>query len=89
MPQTEIGSSERLLEELKGWVLHETPTTDAAAVNGLIGKAEAELRAVGAAIERIPGYDGYGDTLVARTPGEGAPVASADAGAGDVPEGGM
>ena len=55
MPQTEIGSSERLLEELKTWVLHETPTTDASAVNGLIGKAEAELRAVGAAIERIPG----------------------------------
>ncbi|MBB5687977.1 M20 family metallopeptidase [Roseomonas alkaliterrae] len=74
MPRTEIGTSERLLEELKGWVLHETPTTDAAAVNGLIGKAEAELRAVGAAIERIPGRDGYGDTLIARTPGEGPPV---------------
>jgi glutamate carboxypeptidase len=74
MPRTEIGTSERLLEELKGWVLHETPTTDAAAVNGLIGKAEAGLRAVGAAIERIPGRDGYGDTLIARTPGEGPPV---------------
>jgi glutamate carboxypeptidase len=74
MPQTDIGTSERLLAELRGWVEHETPTTDAAAVNGLIGKAEAELRAVGAAIERIPGTDGYGDTLVARTPGEGAPV---------------
>ena len=74
MPQTEIGTSERLLAELRTWVEHETPTTDAAAVNGLIGRAEAELRAVGAAIERIPGTDGYGDTLVARTPGEGAPV---------------
>lgn len=74
MPRTAIGTSERLLEELKGWVLHETPTTDAAAVNGLIGKAEAELRAVGAAIERIPGRDGFGDTLVARTPGAGPPV---------------
>jgi glutamate carboxypeptidase len=74
MPQTEIGTSERLLDELRGWVEHETPTTDAAAVNGLIGRAEAELRAVGAAIERLPGTDGYGDTLVARTPGQGAPV---------------
>ena len=74
MPQTAIGSSERLLDELKGWVLHETPTTDPQAVNGLIGKAEAELRAVGAAVERHAGRDGYGDTLVARTPGEGAPV---------------
>ncbi|WP_198370448.1 M20 family metallopeptidase [Roseomonas rosulenta] len=74
MPRTDIGTSERLLDELRGWVEHETPTTDAAAVNGLIGRAEAELQAVGAAIERIPGTDGYGDTLVARTPGEGAPV---------------
>lgn len=74
MPQTEIGTSERLLDELKGWVLHETPTTDPAALNGLIDKAEAELRAVGAAIERIPGRDGRGDHLIARTPGEGAPV---------------
>ena len=74
MPKTRIGSSETLLEELKTWVLHETPTTDAAAVNALIGKAEAELRAVGAALERIPGRDGYGDTLVARTPGAGRRV---------------
>ena len=74
MPQTQIGSSERILDELKGWVLHETPTTDPKAVNGLIDKAQAELAAVGAALERIPGYDGYGDTLIARTPGEGAPV---------------
>ena len=74
MPQTEIGTSERLLDELKGWVLHETPTTDPVAVNGLISKAEAELRGVGAAIERIPGRDGYGDTLIARTSGEGRPV---------------
>jgi len=74
MPQTDIGSSERILGELRDWVEHETPTTDAAAVNGLISRAEAELRAVGAAVERLPGRDGFGDTLIARTPGEGAPV---------------
>ncbi|MBR0651319.1 M20 family metallopeptidase [Roseomonas terrae] len=74
MPQTQLGSSERILDELKGWVVHETPTTDPKAVNGLIDKAQAELAAVGAALERMPGYDGYGDTLIARTPGEGAPV---------------
>jgi glutamate carboxypeptidase len=74
MPATEIGTSERLLAELRTWVEHETPTTDGAAVNGLLGKAEAELRAVGAALERLPGRDGFGDTLIARTPGEGAPV---------------
>jgi glutamate carboxypeptidase len=74
MPQTEIGPSERLLEELRLWVTHETPTTDPAAVNGLMDMAEAELRAAGAALERVPGRDGFGDTLVARTPGEGRPV---------------
>lgn len=74
MPQTEIGSSDRLLAELRTWVERETPTTDARAVNGLLDVAEAELRAVGAALERLPGRDGFGDTLVARTPGEGKPV---------------
>ncbi|MFC7734764.1 M20 family metallopeptidase [Roseomonas sp. GCM10028921] len=68
MPQTRIGTSEALLEELRGWVLHETPTTDPAAVNGLMDRAEAELRAAGAVVERIPGRDGYGDNLIARTP---------------------
>jgi len=74
MPVTEIGSSEGLLEELRGWVEHETPTTDPAAIDGLTDKAEAELRAVGATIERLPGVEGFGGQLVARTPGEGRPV---------------
>jgi glutamate carboxypeptidase len=74
MPATQVGTSEALLEELRGWVLHETPTTDPKAVNGLMDKAEAGLREVGAAITRIPGRDGYGDNLVARTPGTGKPV---------------
>ena len=74
MPVTETGSADRLLAELRQWVEHETPTPDGAAVNGLMDKAEAELRAVGAAIERLPGSQGFGDTLIARTPGEGAPV---------------
>ena len=39
MPVTEIGSSDRLLAELRSWVEHETPTPDAAAVNGLLDKA--------------------------------------------------
>ncbi len=74
MPRTEIGPSERLLDELKTWVLHETPTTDPVAVNGLMDKAEAGLRAVDAHVQRIPGRDGYADTLSARTPGDGPPV---------------
>jgi glutamate carboxypeptidase len=74
MPLTEIGTSERLLDELRLWVEAETPTTDAAAVNRLLDRCAADLAAAGGAITRLPGTDGYGDTLVCRTPGEGAPV---------------
>jgi len=75
MPRTEIGPSDRLLAELRGWVERETPSTDPAAVNALLDVAEAELRGAGAAIERHPsGRPGFGDTLIARTPGEGPPV---------------
>ena len=74
MPQTELGTAERLLEELRSWVEHETPTTDAVAVNGLMDRCEADLRAVGGCVTRIPGRDGFGDTLLCHTPGEGKPV---------------
>lgn len=69
MPQTRVGTSEALLEELTGWVRMETPTTDAAAVNRLVDVCERELGQVGARLTRLPGRDGFGDTLVARTPG--------------------
>lgn len=69
MPLTEIGSSDRLLAELRGWVETETPTTDAAAVNRLMDRCAAELVAVGGQVERLAGTDGYGDTLICRTPG--------------------
>ena len=71
MPQTNVGRSEDLLAELAAWVRLETPTTDPAAVNRLMDVAEAELRAGGAALTRIPGRDGFGDNLIARTPGRG------------------
>jgi glutamate carboxypeptidase len=74
MPATEVGSSEDLLAELSTWVKLETPTTDAVAVNRLMDVAEAELTRAGAAIIRIPGRNGFGDNLIARTPGEGKPV---------------
>ncbi len=74
MPQTQISTSEDLLAELAGWVRTETPTTDAAAVNRLLDRAEADLTQVGAGITRIPGRDGFGDNLVARTPGTGKPI---------------
>lgn len=67
MPQTQTGSSEELLAELTEWVKIETPTTDPAAVNRLMDLAEAGLAEAGASLTRIPGRDGYGDTLIART----------------------
>jgi len=74
MPQTDVGSSEDLLDELADWVALETPTTDPDAVNRLMDVAEAELARAGAALTRIPGRGGYGDNLIARTPGTGKPV---------------
>ena len=74
MPSTEVGTSEDLLAELSVWVNMETPTTDGAAVNRLMDVAEAELTRAGAAITRIPGRDGFGDNLIARTQGEGSPI---------------
>jgi glutamate carboxypeptidase len=67
MPATETGTSENLLAELSAWVKMETPTTDAAAVNRLMDLAEGELARAGAEITRIPGRDGFGDNLIART----------------------
>ena len=74
MPHTDPGRSEDLLDELAAWVRMETTTTDPAAVNRLMDVAEAELTRAGAAMTRIPGRDGFGDNLIARTLGEGAPI---------------
>jgi glutamate carboxypeptidase len=74
MPQTQVGTSETMLAELADWVRAETPTTDPEAVNRLMDVAEGELTRAGAALTRIPGRDGYGDNLVARTPGRGKPI---------------
>jgi glutamate carboxypeptidase len=74
MPQTPLAASDALLAELRTWVELETPTTEPAAVNRLMDLAERDLRDAGAALTRIPGRDGFGDNLVARTPGSGKPV---------------
>jgi glutamate carboxypeptidase len=74
MPQTDMGRSEDLLDELAAWVRLETPTTDPAAVNRLMDVAERQLAQAGAALTRIPGRDGFGDNLIARTRGKGKPI---------------
>jgi glutamate carboxypeptidase len=58
--------SEEMLTGLLPWVAHESPTSDRAAVDGLLTKVAAELAAIGATIERIPGRLGFADIVKAR-----------------------
>src|SRR6185312_11093771 len=74
MPRTHTGASADLLQELSAWVRMETPTTDPAAVNRLMDVAQGELHRAGAGTTRVPGRNGFGDTLIARTPGTGQPI---------------
>ncbi|MGE5200463.1 MAG: M20/M25/M40 family metallo-hydrolase [Acidobacteriota bacterium] len=62
-----------ILEGIRTWVEIETPSTDGAAVNVLVDKVCRDLAAVGARVERVPGRDGKGDHIRARSPwgGEG------------------
>ncbi|MDE2006549.1 MAG: M20/M25/M40 family metallo-hydrolase, partial [Rhodospirillales bacterium] len=73
MPATPIPTAEDLLAGLARWVRLETPTTHPDAVNRLMDIAAADLREAGAEVTRIPGRDGFGDTLIARTPDRTAP----------------
>ncbi len=73
MAQTVTASAQTLLEGLAAWVRMETPTTHPDMVNRLMDLAEADLTAAGAVVERHQGTGGFGDTLVARTPGRDAP----------------
>lgn len=52
-----------MLARLKPWILCESPTHDAAAVNRMMDLAAWELVSSGASIERIPGRMGFGDCL--------------------------
>ncbi|WP_439574977.1 M20 family metallopeptidase [Phreatobacter sp.] len=63
-------SPDSLLAAVRDWVLIESPTQDAAAVNRVADHATGLLAALGARIERIPGEDGLGDILIGRIPGE-------------------
>ena len=65
-------TTEGLLDAVRGWVEIESPTNDAAGVNRVADLVEGKLRAIGAAIERTPGRNGYGDILIGRVPGQEA-----------------
>jgi glutamate carboxypeptidase len=56
-----------MLAELKGWIEIESPTTVPEAVNRMVDHVERAYLGTGARLERIPGRDGYGDHLIARS----------------------
>ena len=60
--------NERLLAGIRSWVEIESPSTDAEAVNRMVGLVEADLDDAGLETERVAGWDGFGDHLLARTP---------------------
>ena len=65
---------EEILTGVKTWVEIETPSYHGEEVNKLVDVVEESMQALGAEIIRIPGRDGFGDILKARTswghPGE-------------------
>jgi glutamate carboxypeptidase len=55
-----------MIAGLEPWILCESPTWDAGAVNRMMSLASHDLAMMGAAIERIPGRMGFGDCVRAR-----------------------
>jgi glutamate carboxypeptidase len=59
---------DEILAGIREWVEIESPTTDAAAVNRMVDKVQADFAGIGARLERIPGRDGFGDHLLVTSP---------------------
>ena len=57
-----------ILDGIRQWVEIESPTSNADAVNAMVGKVEADFTALGARTERVPGSDGFADCLRVRSP---------------------
>lgn len=60
--------SKEILEGIVEWISIESPSHDAKAVNVMVDKVEGQFRDLGLKLERIPGRDGFGDILEAKTP---------------------
>ena len=54
-----------ILAGIRAWIEIESPTDDPAAMARIADRVEADYRAIGATVERIPGRDGFGDHLLA------------------------
>ncbi|MCO5093137.1 M20 family metallopeptidase [Bosea sp. (in: a-proteobacteria)] len=61
-------SPETMLEGIRSWVEIESPSLNADLVNRMADKVEADARAAGARVERIPGRDGCGDHVFVQSP---------------------
>jgi glutamate carboxypeptidase len=60
--------AEEILAGVLEWVGIESPSDDAEAVNRMADRVQHDMGSIGAHMERIPGVDGFGDMLKARTP---------------------
>ena len=60
--------AEEILEGVLEWVRIESPSHDADAVNRMADRVQHDIGSLGAHVERIPGIDGFGDIVKARTP---------------------
>lgn len=66
-------SASEILDGIRAWVEIESHTADLAGVQAMAAEVEGAYRALGAATERVPGRDGYGDHLIARAPWNDGP----------------
>lgn len=61
--------TEEMVSLISGWVNIESPTTDRDAVNRIISHVAGQCEEYGLEVERIPGEEGWGDLICARSPG--------------------
>jgi len=60
--------ADEILEGIDRWVEIESPSYQGETVNRMADLVEDGMRTIGAEIARRPGWDGIGDTLIARAP---------------------
>ena len=65
-PYEDAFDAEAIAAGTAEWAAVESPSFDPAAVNRMMDLAEDAIARLGAAVERIPGADGYGDAVRAR-----------------------
>ncbi len=62
--------ADEVLEGIVEWVSIESPSHDAKSVNKVVDHVEGQMKDLGLKLERIPGRDGFGDILEAKTPAD-------------------